>query len=78
MRSLLLLTCFLITGTFLMAQTVSYTISTIPENCNSADGQIILTGAGGNGGPYLYSIDNGENYQLNPLFDFTNIFIFRS
>lgn len=68
MRRLLLLTCFLITGTFLMAQVVSYTISTVPENCNSNDGLIILSGAGGDGGPYQYSIDNGATFQSSGTF----------
>jgi PKD repeat protein len=56
------------TGTVSNPVAVSYGIVITDENCGLADGQIVLTGAGGDGGPYSYSIDNGITFQVGGTF----------
>ena len=36
-----------------------------PTNCGAADGSIVITGSGGNGAPYQYSIDGGASFFSN-------------
>jgi PKD repeat protein len=43
------------------ALTGSYSIT--DENCIAADGGIVITLSGGDGGPYQYSINNGATFQ---------------
>lgn len=47
---------------------VTYGIVIGNENCGAVDGTITLTGAGGDGGPYTYSIDNGITFQASGSF----------
>jgi len=47
---------------------ISYTSTIIDENCGASDGQIDLVGAGGDGGPYTYSIDGGTTFQMSGTF----------
>jgi len=56
------------TETLVDPTVVSYTVTIIDENCGMSDGQIDLVGAGGDGGPYNYSIDNGATFQASGTF----------
>jgi gliding motility-associated-like protein len=47
---------------------VAWTAVITDENCGAGDGQIVLTGSGGDGGPYTYSIDNGVTFQASGTF----------
>ena len=47
---------------------VTFNPATVDANCGDADGEITLTGGGGDGGPYQYSIDNGANFQASGNF----------
>jgi gliding motility-associated-like protein len=42
-------------------------VNTTPATCNGNDGIITVTGGGGTT-PYVYSTDNGANYQTNTVF----------
>ncbi len=48
---------------------VTFTSSTVDPTCGNSDGSITLTGAGGDGGPYSYSIDNGGTFQGSGTFN---------
>ncbi|MDX2359167.1 MAG: PKD domain-containing protein [Crocinitomicaceae bacterium] len=48
---------------------VSYTVTITDESCGAIDGQLVFTGAGGDGGPYSYSIDNGVTFQGSNTFN---------
>jgi len=48
--------------------TVTYSAVISDENCGAGDGQIVLTGAGGDGGPYQYSITGGAPYFASGTF----------
>ena len=56
------------TATITDPAAVTYGIVTTDENCGAGDGTITLTGAGGDGGPYNYSIDNGVTFQASGSF----------
>ena len=56
------------TATLVDPAIVTYTVTIIDENCGLSDGQIDLIGAGGDGGPYTYSIDNGVTFQASGTF----------
>jgi len=47
---------------------VTYSAVIGSENCGAVDGSISLTGSGGNGGPFQYSINNGVTFQASGLF----------
>ncbi len=47
---------------------ITYTVTITDENCGAGDGEIVLSGAGGDGGPYQYSIDNGVTFQASGIF----------
>lgn len=49
------------------ASTVTASVSTTDPSCGNADGQIVVTGGGGNGS-YTYSIDGGTSFQSNATF----------
>lgn len=48
---------------------VTFNSSTVDANCGNADGSMTLTVSGGDGGPYQYSIDNGNNFQASGTFN---------
>ncbi len=50
---------------------ITYTVVLTNPNCGATDGAIVITGAGGDGGPYQYSIDNGVTFQGSG--SFTNL-----
>jgi PKD repeat protein len=56
------------TATITDPPAVTYGIAITDENCGANDGTITLTGGGGDGGPYTYSIDNGVTFQASGLF----------
>ena len=56
------------TSTLVDPTAITYTATIIPENCGAFDGQIDLVGAGGDGGPYTYSIDGGTTFQASGTF----------
>ncbi len=56
------------TGTVSNPAAVTYSASITNENCGAGDGSITLTGGGGDGGPYSYSIDNGVTFQASGTF----------
>ena len=47
---------------------VTYNSATVAANCGNADGELTLTGGGGDGGPYQYSVDNGASFQASGNF----------
>lgn len=47
---------------------VTYNATITPENCNSGDGQIVISASGGDGGPYTYSINGGSSFQSSGTF----------
>jgi large repetitive protein len=49
------------------APTITTVISSNPNQCNVNNGQIIVL-ISGTTGPYQYSINNGLNYQVSPIF----------
>ena len=57
------------TATVTNPAAVSYTILIVDENCGVGDGSISLTGTAGDGGPYLYSINNGVTFQASGIFN---------
>ncbi len=67
MRIVLTLIYFLITSTCLFAQ-VTYTAVITNESCRAFNGEIQLSASGGDGGPYIYSINNGNNFQADSNF----------
>ena len=48
--------------------TITNVIPNNPNSCGGADGTIIITAMGGNGGMLRYSIDGGATYQFNNAF----------
>lgn len=48
---------------------VTYAAVITDENCGAGDGTMTLTAAGGDGGPYTYSIDNGVTFQASGAFN---------
>lgn len=56
------------TATVTNPPAVTYGIVVTDENCGAVDGIITLTGSGGDGGPYMYSIDNGVTFQASGIF----------
>ena len=56
------------TATITNPPAVTYTAIISDENCGAGDGSITLTGGGGDGGPYTYSIDNGVTFQASGSF----------
>ncbi len=48
---------------------VTYNQVTVAANCGNNDGSLTLTGGGGDGGPYQYSIDNGVTFQAGGAFN---------
>lgn len=56
------------TATITNPTAVSYSVVIGSENCGASDGTLSLTGSGGDGGPYTYSIDNGVTFQASGSF----------
>ncbi len=48
---------------------VTYNPAIVAANCGNNDGSLTLTGGGGDGGPYQYSIDNGNTFQASGTFN---------
>ena len=52
------------------ATPITATFNVSPATCNGNDGAITgIAGAGGNGGPYTFSIDGGTSFQSTPDFN---------
>ena len=56
------------TATLTDPAAVTWSAVSTDENCGAGDGTLTLTGAGGDGGPYTYSIDNGGTFQASGSF----------
>ena len=61
-------TCSSIQPVTVAINSVTYIATIIDENCGALDGQIQLVAAGGDGGPYQYSITGGAPYVLGGTF----------
>ncbi len=59
-----------VTGTETITEpaAVTYTVVLTDPTCGASNGSIVITGAGGDGGPYSYSIDNGVTFQASGTF----------